>query len=406
MKEYTYHKDLRRLITSIGKVLDGIVIRRYTEEGGGDVVDDIAVPVKYAPKSRVLHALTNLSNHIQLPILSYQVKSVKLDNDRIFNKIPGFTLPSVMDKTGATYPQPIPVNLAVSTSFLCRFEGDAEQFISCLYSQFYPYVVVSYEFPEIGNEIRSKFLWSGDANLNYPDDLDSTKAYRCEVTSEFTFEGWMFKNFDRKSARIYNIPISFTTVPEITSVQEMNDFRRYSLDVKDERFLPKDAKFETQDLAPNTDFLTVSGRAFVRDCSTDMIYLNDEDKIVELRGNMFENTSAVVLTDVSGHPFPQSEYNVFDFYGKDKSLSGFGTVSGVSVPYEIVNDNRLLVQIPDYISTGTIDVKVLGEFGMGSLMEDSKRNYIHYAEGETEDKPPLPPTVEGIKLLGDRKWPT
>ena len=399
MKEYTYHKDLRRIITSVGKLLDGIVIRRYTDEGGGGVVDDIAVPVKYAPKSRVLHALTNLSNHIQLPILSYQMKGIKFDENRAFNKIGGFTLPISMDKFGGTYPQPVPVNVSFSTSFLGRFEGDAEQFISCLYSQFYQYVVVSYEFPELKTEIRSKFIWSGDATPNYPDELDATKPYRCEVTSDFTFEGWIFKNMERQNARIYNIPVSFQTVPEITSVDEMNDERRYSLDVSGEQYLPKDAQFEDKLNAPNTDFITVSGRSWVRDCSKDTIFLNDDMKVVQLKGNMFDSTSAVIITDVSGHPFSESEYSTFDFYNGDKTLSAFGTVSGVSVPYEVINNETLLVQIPDYTPDAIIDVKVLGEFGMGSLMDDSKREYIKYAEGET-DAPP--PTVNGIKLLGDR----
>ena len=129
------------------------------------------------------------------------------------------------------------------------------------------------------------------------------------------------------------------------------------------------------------------------------IFLYDDMKVVQLKGNMFDSTSAVIITDVSGHPFSESEYNIFDFYNGDKTLSAFGTVSGVSVPYEVINNETLLVQIPDYTPDAIIDVKVLGEFGMGSLMDDSKREYIKYAEGET-DAPP--PTVNGIKLLGDR----
>lgn len=404
MKEYTYHKDLRRLISSVGKLLDGIVIRRYVNEGGGDVVDDIAVPVKYAPKSRVLHALTNLSNHIQLPILSYQLKSVKFDENRAFNKIGGFTLPKKIDRTGSVYPQPVPVNLSFSTSFLSRFEGDAEQFISCLYSQFYQYTVISYEFPELKTQVRSKFIWSGDAATTYPDELESTKPYRCEVTSDFTLEGWIFKNVERKSARIYNIPVSFQTVPEIQVVQEMNDWRRYSLADQYETLLPKDAKFETDKIAPNTDFITVSGRAWVRDCRPSTILSGSDMKVVQLKGNMFETTSAVVITDVSGHPFADSQYNNYDFYSTDKTLSGFGMASGVSAPYEVIDDHTMLVQIPDYKNPGIVDIKVLGEFGMGSLMNDTVREYIHNAEGETSAAglTPVPQTVSGIKLLGDR----
>lgn len=400
MKEYTYHKDIRRLVSSVGKLLDGIVIRRYTKEGGGDVVDDIAVPVKYAPKSRVLHALTNLSNHIQLPILSYQLKGVRFDEERVFNKLHGFNLPAIMDKSGSTYPQPLPVNLSISTSFLCRFEGDAEQFISCLYSQFYQYVPISYEFPELGTEIRSKFIWDGNAQMNYPDDIDSTKSYRCEVTSEFTLEGWVFKNIDRSNARIYNIPISFETVAEIESAQEMNDYRRYSLDVSGEQYLPKDAKFEDDKNGPNTDFITVSGRTWVHDCSRDKIYADDEMKVIQLKGNLFETTSAVVITDSEGHPFNDSDYHLYDFYSGDKTLSSFGTVSGVSVPYEVVDDHTLLVQIPDYSSEGTVDVKVLGEFGIGSLSADSRREYINYMDNSGEE--PKPPYARGLKLLRNR----
>jgi len=395
MKEYTYHKDVRRLITSVGKMLDGIVIRRYADEGGGEVVDDIAVPVKYAPKSRVLHALTNFSNHIQLPILSYQLKNISYDEKRSFNKIPGFTLPSKFDKTGRIYPQPSPVNLSFSTSFLCRFEGDADQFISCLYSHFYPYAVVSYEFPEIGTEVRSKFIWQGTANLAYPDDLDSTKAYRCEVTSEFTLEGWLFKNIpDVPHGIIYNIPMSFQAVSELEDAREMNEIRRYTIDAAEDVFLPSAAKFETPMEAPNTDFLTLSGRCCPRSCSHSVIKANDDMRVVQLKGSLFETVSAVVASDVSGHPFSDDDYHTFNFYSADKSLSGFGTVSGVSVPYEVLSDNEMLVQIPPVETSGVIDINLLGKYGIGTLRADSKREYIKYNEHSVS----LPKYTEGIWL--------
>lgn len=401
MKTYTYHRDLRLMMASIGKVLDGIVVRRYSGEGDGKVVDDIAVPVKYAPKSRVIHALTNLSNHIQLPVIAYQMKGVTWDENRVQNKISGFTLPKTMDRTGTVYPEPVPVNVSVEVSFLGRFATDAEQFISCLYTNFNKYVVVSYEYPALGTEVRSKFIWDGTVNLNYPDDLDATKPYRFEVTSNFTFEGWLFKNFDRNGARIYNIPISFEAVPEITWTKLMNDDRRYFLDDAGETFLPKDAKFETETVAANTDFRTVSGRPWVRDVSKDTMDADEDFRVVQIRGNMFETTSAVVFTDVSGRAFPDSEYSVFDFYSKDKSLSGFGVVTGVSAPYEVIDDHTMLVEVPKTVPSGGIaDLKVLGEFGIGSLMGDSVREYIAF-RGVSG----IPSETLGMKLP-EPDWPT
>ena len=401
MKTYTYHRDLRIMMASIGKVLDGIVVRRYSGEGDGDVVDDIAVPVKYAPKSRVLHALTNLSNHIQLPVIAYQMKSVAWDENRVQNKIAGFTLPKTIDRYGTESPEPVPVNVSVEVSFIGRFAADAEQFISCLYTNFNKYVVVSYEYPALGTEVRSKFIWDGNATLNYPDDLDATKPYRCEVTANFTFEGWLFKNFERAGARIYNIPVSFQAVPEMKWTKLMNDDRRYFLDDEGESFLPDWAQFETSSVAANTDFRTVSGRPWVRDVSKDEMDFDEGFRVVRLRGNMFETASAVVFTDVRGRAFPDSEYRVFDFYSKDKSLSGFGVVTGVSAPYEVLDDHTMLVEVPKTVPSGGIaDLKVLGEFGMGSLMGDSVREYIAF-RGVSG----IPPETLGMKLP-EPDWPT
>jgi hypothetical protein len=59
MREYTYHKEIRTLLTQVLAALDGLVIRRLDELDEETNTDSIQVSLAYAPKQRVIHDLVN-----------------------------------------------------------------------------------------------------------------------------------------------------------------------------------------------------------------------------------------------------------------------------------------------------------------------------------------------------------
>ena len=67
---------------------NSIVIDRYNKNRV--VQEKIQANFVYAPKERVIHDLVNKNQHLKLPVVAVSMNSVTRDNERVFNKIPGF----------------------------------------------------------------------------------------------------------------------------------------------------------------------------------------------------------------------------------------------------------------------------------------------------------------------------
>ena len=200
---------------------NSIVIDRYNKNRV--VQEKIQANFVYAPKERVIHDLVNKNQHLKLPVVAVSMNSVTRDNERVFNKIPGFYVsraPSV--SAGATttnfFPSPIPVNIGVTMDILTRFQTDMDQIISNFVPYNNPYIIISWKLPSSQNlsenlEIRSEVLWDGNISLSYPEKLSGVEPYRVSATTNFTIKGWLFKkNADSTVGNIFTIDQKFVPV--------------------------------------------------------------------------------------------------------------------------------------------------------------------------------------------------
>ena len=200
---------------------NSIVIDRYNKNRV--VQEKIQANFVYAPKERVIHDLVNKNQHLKLPVVAVSMNSVTRDNERVFNKIPGFYVsraPAV--SAGATttnfFPSPIPVNIGVTMDILTRFQTDMDQIISNFVPYNNPYIIISWKLPSSQNlsenlEIRSEVLWDGNISLSYPEKLSGVEPYRVSATTNFTIKGWLFKkNIDSTVANIFTIDQKFVPV--------------------------------------------------------------------------------------------------------------------------------------------------------------------------------------------------
>ncbi len=200
---------------------NSIVIDRYNKNRV--VQEKIQANFVYAPKERVIHDLVNKNQHLKLPVVAVSMNSVTRDNERVFNKIPGFYVsraPTI--SAGATttnfFPSPIPVNIGVTMDILTRFQTDMDQIISNFVPYNNPYIIISWKLPSSQNlsenlEIRSEVLWDGNISLSYPEKLSGVEPYRVSATTNFTIKGWLFKkNTDSTVANIFTIDQKFVPV--------------------------------------------------------------------------------------------------------------------------------------------------------------------------------------------------
>jgi len=198
---------------------NSIVINRYNKDRS--VQEKIQANFVYAPKERVIYDLVNKNQHLKLPIVAVSMSGISRDNERVFNKIPGFYLPkdpSIETFDSNYLPTPIPVNISVNMDILTRFQTDMDQILSNFVPYNNPYIIISWKVPSSQNlednyEIRSEVLWDGSISLDYPKELTGSQPYRVGASTSFTIKSWLFrKNANSNVKNIFTIDTNFVPV--------------------------------------------------------------------------------------------------------------------------------------------------------------------------------------------------
>ena len=161
MQSYTYHWEIKDLLTQFLQAFDGAIVKRFDalRKSGSNV----AVRYVYAPKQRVLHDLVNKAQHTTLPAVAFNIASISRDNTRVFNKIEGSYYTDSSDFTKNKHIlQPVPINITVSISIMTRFQTDMDQILSNFVPYSDPYFIISWARDGLPDrEIRTEVLWSG-----------------------------------------------------------------------------------------------------------------------------------------------------------------------------------------------------------------------------------------------------
>ena len=192
MQNYTYNKEVETLLTQFVTVLDGAIVKRIDENGVNH--GEIEVKYMYMPKGRIIHDIINVEQNITLPVVSISLNSLTRAADRQVNKRKG-PLEYSSDGAFKTH-QPIPIDLDVNVSGICKYQGDVDQIVSNFVPYFDPYVVISWNVPNSNVRLNNKIEWSGSITYNYPSDITPKSHYRVGFDTSFKIEGWMYKKYD------------------------------------------------------------------------------------------------------------------------------------------------------------------------------------------------------------------
>jgi len=383
MNTYTYHKDIRTILAAVGNVFGGMTINRMIGDEESPTFDKITIPIYYSPKTRTLNELVNTSKHIKLPLLSYELKTIQYDSSRAFNKQNGYLIPRTIDDGNRDHPMPTPVKMIINSSFLCRFQEDYHQYITCLFTYFSPYVEISYKHPDLDNEVRCRLIWDGTANISTPEQFTGTEPYRFMIDAAFTVETWLYKNDEGKANIIYNIPITFTGIHTLSDNYDLMKAQ--------------------QEIDVNTDARVKEGRPIVWYTATEVVNVGKAESEILIRGDMFDTVTGVAVVDMdpTEKMYDESQYKYYDLnyfayneYGEHDDKTHYVPFYGVPAEFEILDDHRLIVKIPQAKRSGRFDVYVMGKCGYGKLSEDSYRPYrIHQMENTKG--------IQGLILTGD-----
>ena len=223
MKSYSYHFEIKDLITQFVNAFDNIIIKRYDQNRISK--SSVQVRYVYSPKQRVIYDLVNKAQNLTVPVVAISISNVSRDENRVFNKINGFYYPQGVSDRNETsksdfYKSPVPVNITLNMSILTKFQTDMDQILSNFIPYNNPYIILSWKVPEdmvqdgfvIPQEIRSEVLWNGNVALSYPTDIAASEKYRIAGDTSFTIKGWLFGDPVFPVNNIFYVNANFTAV--------------------------------------------------------------------------------------------------------------------------------------------------------------------------------------------------
>ena len=354
MQSYTYHWEIKDLLTQFLQAFDGAIVKRFDalRKSGSNV----AVRYVYAPKQRVLHDLVNKAQHTTLPAVAFNIASISRDNSRVFNKIEGSYYTDSNDFTKSKHVlQPVPINIAVNISIMTRFQTDMDQILSNFAPYSDPYFIISWARDGLPDrEIRTEILWSGTLNMSYPMDLNSNQPARVVCDTSFTIKGWLFKSDADAVGRIFKIDNNFYAVNEVPA----NDSSAAALAAIQAALSGTNyTETVTVSAVPQPQYITlyltpVNNTGTVSIFGNSLAYVN----AVYLSGsnNMFTNTITVST------------------FANTPSLSAiYPTITGVipATSFIVESDNKITINYPAPVSVGLMNVFLYNEAGYADILQ-------------------------------------
>ena len=352
MQKYTYHWEVKDLLTQFLQAFDGAIVKRYDQYRTPG--NNVGVRYVYAPKERVLHDLVNKSQHITLPAVAFWIENISRDPNRVFNKLVGQYW---VDNTTSVYNQstanqnlqPVPVNITISVSILTKFQSDMDQILSNFVPYSDPYFIISWTRDGMpGLEIRSEVLWSGDLSMKYPIEQTPNNPTRVTCDTQFTIKGWLFKYDANPVGRIFKIDSNFYAVSGTPTLQ-------------------------------NIDYLTdpSTTESFVISAVPEVPYSNrwltpvSLSGSLEVFGNQFDFTTAVYLSG-NNNMFTGTT-TAAPFLSSTSLSASYPPLTNVipAIEYYINSNNKMTVFYPAPATTGFFDVIVVNEAGYTKLSTGS-----------------------------------
>ena len=366
MKNYTYNFEIKDLLTQFTAAFDDTVIKRFNKNGT-EAKQEVAVRYVFAPKQRVMHDIVNKNQNIELPVVSIDLKSVSYDNDRVFNKLSDFN--NVLGTTQNTSVRtPVPINLEVSMSIMCRYMQDMEQILSNFIPYANPYIVLAWKEPAENStaepiEIRTEVLWSTQINMNNPTETTYSEKFRSVADTSFTIKGWMFRNKNEESAPIYFIDYNLTNARTDFNFQDGLSALDY------ESFV--------NSLSDDTNKLTLSGYPTITN-----VYFNASGSTIEAAEPVTITKTQTYLDQytyqIVGKNFNRAEFVMLSSNSTmNDNLTAIttkhtGDLTGYLLPesaWTVVSDNVMNVTFPYLSGSGRVDLIVKNPAGFKSTAD-------------------------------------
>lgn len=369
MENYTYHSEIRRMILHFMSAIDGAVVKRYDKNQ--NPVDSIKVNYVYGPKERIMKDLINKSEHIKLPIVAVNIKSITRDNERVKDKIVGRYEELGYLGTMKNIPAPVPVNITFNVSMMAKYQQDMEQLLTNFIPYTDPYFIVSWKEPFTNYEIRSEVRWNGDISLDYPEELKGNDPYQqLTANTSFDFKGYIFKDKATTVGKICKIETDYILTDKFYCDYDMQV--AYTSATTTETFtisgMPKVQWCDPTAIKTGSTMSGCSGN-FEPYFDPNEYHGRTEQLTIE---GWFPKVTDIFLSASDPNMFINDSVSAFDIFEGDTSFPEFSGILVRTYDHPIDTPHNITFDIPILSGNGYLDIIVVNSCGYSKLSQDRR----------------------------------
>jgi len=190
---YFYHEIIRKTVISFGTLFNDIYVRH--EDGAGNDISEIKVPVAYGPRQKFLARIQqqpelNKATQISLPRMSFEMTNISYDSTRKAGITQTFKAKDG-DKMKKVF-MPVPYNIGFELNILTKLQDDGLQILEQILPFFQPGFNLSVDLVKSIGEKRDipMILQSISQQDDYEGDFATRRALI--YTLQFTAKTFMF----------------------------------------------------------------------------------------------------------------------------------------------------------------------------------------------------------------------
>ena len=222
---YYYHEIVRKTIIAFGTLFNDIHIRH--QDGNGNDISDMKVPLAYGPSQKFLARLEQQADlnkpvQITMPRMSFEMTSINYDPSRKSSLVQTFKTCDDGSKVKKVF-MPVPYNIGFELNILSKLNDDSLQILEQILPYFQPHFNLTIDLVDsIGEKRDIPIILE---SVNFQDDYEGNFDTRRALihTLGFTAKTYLFGHIaDSSDGLIRKVQVDmYTSTDTKTAKREM-----------------------------------------------------------------------------------------------------------------------------------------------------------------------------------------
>ena len=222
---YYYHEIVRKTIIAFGTLFNDIHIRH--QDGNGNDISDMKVPLAYGPSQKFLARITQQADlnkpvQITMPRMSFEMTSINYDPSRKSSLVQTFKTCDDGSKVKKVF-MPVPYNIGFELNILSKLNDDSLQILEQILPYFQPHFNLTIDLVDsIGEKRDIPIILE---SVNFQDDYEGNFDTRRALihTLGFTAKTYLFGHIaDSSDGLIRKVQVDmYTSTDTKTAKREM-----------------------------------------------------------------------------------------------------------------------------------------------------------------------------------------